>query len=123
MWLLGLLFGAGPQAASVSPSDANLQYVGRWDAPNPLQPWAYAQGSSVVASFTGTSIAATLGVSGGEYFRVILDDDADASVKVQFSSGVPLLLTSSLVPRAGWTRKARRTRKSMTWPGQEIANP
>jgi len=98
LWLLGSLLVAGVQAANVSPSDPNLQYVGRWDQSSPIQPWAYAQGSSVIASFTGTSVAATLDVSGGEYFRVILDDDDSASVKVVFASGVPLLLANNLAP-------------------------
>jgi hypothetical protein len=96
--LLGLLLTAGAQAAAISPSDPNLQYIGRWDASNPSQPWAYAQGSSIIASFTGTIIAATLTVSSGEYFRVIIDDNADASTKVSFSSGQPLTLVSSLSP-------------------------
>jgi hypothetical protein len=96
--LLGLLLAPGVQAASVNPSDPDLHYVGRWDMTNPSQPWAQAQGASVIASFTGTSISATLTVSSGEYFRVILDDDADSSVKVSFSSGVPFLLASGLEP-------------------------
>ena len=91
LWLFGLLFTAGAQAStSISPSDPNLRYIGRWQGSNPTQPWAQAQGSSLIASFTGTSIAATLNVAGGEYFRVIVDGDGEASGKVLFTSGVEL---------------------------------
>jgi lysophospholipase L1-like esterase len=96
--LLGLLLAGAAHAASVSPTNPNLQYIGRWDDSTPSQPWAYAQGSTLIASFTGTSISATLAVTGGEYFRVIIDDNADASTKVSFSSGTPLSLATGLTP-------------------------
>jgi len=96
--LLGLLFVSAAQAETVDPAHPEVHYSGRWDQSDPAQPWAQAQGSTVVASFTGTSISVTLTVSSGEYFRVILDDDAAASAKVSFSSGVPNVLASGLVP-------------------------
>jgi len=96
--LLAFLLAAGAEAANVSPSDPNLQYIGRWDDSDPTQPWAYAQGSTVIASFTGTSMAATFHVSSGEYFRVIIDDDRDSSTKVSFSYGNPLTLATGLAP-------------------------
>jgi len=98
MLLLGILLAATTQAATVSPSDPNLQFIGRWERSHPSEPWAYAQGSSLIASFTGTSISATFDVPADEYFRVILDGDADTSVKVRFSSGEPLTLAHNLVP-------------------------
>ena len=96
--LLTLVFSNGAHAETISPSDPNLQYIGRWDDSTPSQPWAYAQGSTVIASFTGTSVAATLNVSGSDYFRVIIDDDAGGADKVSFSSGVTRSLASGLAP-------------------------
>jgi hypothetical protein len=90
------LFATGAQAETVSPTDSDLQYVGRWDTSNASRPWAYAQGSTLIATFTGTSISATLNVTGGEYFRVIIDGDDAASTRISFTSGVPLSLASSL---------------------------
>jgi len=94
--LLCLWLAGDAKAAIISPADPYLQYIGRWDASNPAQPWAYAQGSSVIVSFTGTSLSATMMVSIGEFFRVIVDDDGDASAKVFFVSGVPRTLASGL---------------------------
>jgi hypothetical protein len=50
--LLAPLLGVAAHAASVSPSNPNLQYIRRWEDSSPSQPWAYAQGSSIIASFT-----------------------------------------------------------------------
>lgn len=96
--LLLLTAAAAHAAVSVDPSHPELQLIGRWDLANPSQPWAQAQGSSVIVSFTGTRISAKLTTVGGEYFRVLIDDDAEASVQVSFSSGVPLLLADNLPP-------------------------
>ena len=69
LWLFALLFAAGARAStSISPSHPDLQYIGRWQDSNPAQPWAQAQGSSFIASFTGTSIAAILNVAGASTF-------------------------------------------------------
>jgi lysophospholipase L1-like esterase len=96
--LFSVLLGGTALATTISPTDPNLQYIGRWDTASPSQPWAYAQGSSVIVSFTGTSIAATMTGSIGEFFRVIIDDDDTASVKVSFASGVPTTIASGLAP-------------------------
>lgn len=98
MWILGLMMAPWGMTAPVSPSDPNVQLTGRWDRSNPTQPWAFAQGSSVIVNFSGTSIAATIGVTEGDSFRVIIDDDAMGSVKVIFSSGESQSLAKDLIP-------------------------
>ena len=95
--LLGaLLLASSARADAIDPSDANILYSGRWADSNPSAPWAQAQGSSIIANFQGTSLAVTMTTSSGEYFRIIVDDDADGSQKIQIPSGSPLLLASGL---------------------------
>lgn len=98
VWVLALLTVGTARAATVDPSDANLQYSGRWDRSIASQPWAQAKGSTVIASFNGTSVAVTLTVVSGEYFRAIIEDDSAGSTQVQFLLGVPLTLAAGLMP-------------------------
>jgi lysophospholipase L1-like esterase len=96
VFLIGFLFVTVVNATTVSPSDPNLQFIGRWDWSDPPEPWAFAQGSSVIVSFTGSSISASFTFTETDYFRVIIDDNAAASEKITFSSGDPLSLASDL---------------------------
>lgn len=96
--LFTLSLHAGTQATPISPADPNLQYIGRWDDSNDAMPWSHAQGSSVITSFTGTSVSVTWDLAANDYFRVIIDDDAAASKKIAFPSRRPLTLASGLAP-------------------------
>ena len=77
--LIAILTGTGAAATAVPADDPGILYTGRWDQSDPSQPWAYAQGSSIIARFEGSSIAATLGAKQTDYLRVIVDDDAAGS--------------------------------------------
>jgi hypothetical protein len=83
-------------ADTVAPSDPNFRYVGRWDDTNTAAPWSFAKGSTIIASFEGTSVSVTLTTGNDAYFRVIIDNDASGSVKTQIPTGVPTALASGL---------------------------
>ena len=74
-------------ATTIVPYNGEIRYTGRWDHSAPLQPWAYWIGSSITAKFTGTSISATLSSGNTDYLRIIIDGNADDSVKISISSG------------------------------------
>jgi len=93
---IGLLFSAAAQATTVSPADPNLQFIGRWDRSDQATPWCFAQGSAVIARFTGTSVAAAFDTSEGERFRIIIDGNARTSKKIEFFSGEFETLASGL---------------------------
>lgn len=64
---------------SVSPSDPNIQYHGRWNFDNPDRPWVYWPGASIIARVEGTGISIELEAeSGTEQYRVIVDGIARA---------------------------------------------
>jgi hypothetical protein len=67
--------------------DDNIRYTGRWDRTNNGQPWAYAKGTSLIANFHGTGISATFSDTSTDYLRIIIDDAASESIKIQVSSG------------------------------------
>jgi hypothetical protein len=81
------LTGAAQAVTPVDPSNPNILYTGRWDDSNPSQPWSYWIGSSIIARFEGTSIAATFQAGNTDYFRIIIDDDATNSTKIPVGSG------------------------------------
>ena len=39
---------------TIAPTDANIQYHGRWNFSDPSVPWVYWQGSSIIVNFDGT---------------------------------------------------------------------
>ena len=82
-----LLSPALGAAAFISASDGNILYTGRWDDSNPVEPWAYAKGTSVIAGFSGTSLSARISATTTDYLRVIIDDDAINSVKIPVTYG------------------------------------
>lgn len=77
--LLLVLFSVSDGGVVIDPSDANIQYMGRWKFSNPSLPKVGWQGASITVNFEGTEIKATLDSddSGGqsETFRVVIDDD------------------------------------------------
>jgi lysophospholipase L1-like esterase len=91
-----LLLGGSGRAEVIDPSDPNILYTGRWDDSTASEPWAQAQGSSVIANFQGTGISVTMNTVPGERFRIIVDGDAAGSTKVAIVSGTPRILASSL---------------------------
>jgi len=91
-----LSFGIAAFAVTIDPSDSNISYTGRWNDSDTSQPWAQAKGSSIIANFQGTSVGVTMNTANGDYFRVIIDDDAAGSSKTQITSGSPVTLASDL---------------------------
>jgi hypothetical protein len=83
---------------SVSPTDPNIVYTGRWHQGNPQQPWAYWIGSSIIAEFEGTSIAGTFSAGSGsnsDYLRVIIDGDGVGSSKIVVGTNVSTVTLAS----------------------------
>jgi hypothetical protein len=96
-WLGALLLGSTAHADTIDPSNANILYTGRWNMANPSEPSTQAKGSSIIANFQGTSIGVTVYPRNyGEYFRIIIDDDAAGSSKILIPSTLPLTLASGL---------------------------
>jgi hypothetical protein len=59
---------------SISPSDPNIQYHGRWNFSDPMVRWAYWQGSSILVNFDGTAISLDIEAqSRTEQYRIVLD--------------------------------------------------
>jgi lysophospholipase L1-like esterase len=67
------------QGVTISPSNENIQYMGRWNHDNPEQPWVGWKGATVLVRFSGTAISVDLD-SGSmeEQYRVIIDGVPDA---------------------------------------------
>jgi hypothetical protein len=82
-----LLSPALSAATFISSTDTRILYTGRWDQPNNVEPWAFAKGTSVIANFQGTSLAATISATTTDHMRIIIDDDAADSLKIQLSIG------------------------------------
>ncbi len=99
-FLLGLgalLLGSIAHADTIDPSNANILYTGRWNMADPSEPSAQAKGSSIIVNFQGTSIGITVYPRNfGEYFRIIIDDDAAGSSKMLIPSTLPVTLALGL---------------------------
>jgi hypothetical protein len=70
----------GPaHAVVIAPTDANIQYMGRWNFSDPALPTIGWQGGAITVNFSGTEIKATLDADDTsnhwETFRVVVDDD------------------------------------------------
>ena len=80
LFLCTVISGSAVFAATISPDNPNIRYMGRWNFDNPSVPWVYWQGSSIIVNFQGTGIAIDLdaGSSTGQY-RVIIDGVAATS--------------------------------------------
>ena len=97
LWLGASLLGSTAHADTIDPSNPNILYTGRWNMANPSEPSAQAKGSSIIANFQGTSVGVTvLPRNFGEFFRIIIDDDAAGSTKILIPSNLPLTLASGL---------------------------
>jgi hypothetical protein len=84
-------------SVAVTPDNANIQYYGRFDKTNPLQPRCEWTGSHIRAAFIGTSIAATLVSDGNVHLDILIDG---ACVKVDSI----LTMQRSLVCASGLTK-------------------
>lgn len=82
-----LLSPALGAAAFIPADDENILYTGRWDDSNPIEPWAYAKGTSVIAIFSGTSLSASISATTTDYLRIIIDGDAENSQKIPIAFG------------------------------------
>ena len=83
-------------AAMAPPTDPHIIYSGRWDLSNPQQPWAQAQGSSIIANFEGRTLIATFDSVPEEFVRVVIDDDGVGSKKLALQPRTPMTLAQSL---------------------------
>jgi len=92
--LVFLAFSAQAQVV-VLPSDENITYTGRWDMTDLSAPWAYWKGSSIIARFNGPRISATFSAGNTDYFRVIIDGDAENSKKIPVSSNIATYVLAS----------------------------
>lgn len=74
-----LALGGPARAFVISPTDPNIQYMGRWNFSNPSLPTVAWQGGAITVNFSGTGIKATLDAddafNNSEVFRVVIDDD------------------------------------------------
>ncbi|HUI90854.1 MAG TPA: GDSL-type esterase/lipase family protein [Chitinivibrionales bacterium] len=60
-------------SVTIAPNDSAIQYFGRFDMANPLQPRCEWTGSHIKVAFTGTSVAATVVSNGKVYLDIIID--------------------------------------------------
>jgi lysophospholipase L1-like esterase len=75
-------------ATIIDPMNPDILYTGRWDFSSPNRPWAQAKASSVIVNFQGTSIAVDIEGNTSDYLRVIIDDNALGSSKLQLQNGL-----------------------------------
>lgn len=62
------------QVVTIAPTDANIQYHGRWNFNNPSVPWVYWQGSCIIVNFNGTGISLDIEAeSNTEQYRIVID--------------------------------------------------
>lgn len=71
----------------ISPDHGRLVYSGRIDFSNPNEPGFYWAGTSVTATFQGTSIHVKLADSGENYYKAIIDGDAAGAVEIDCVAG------------------------------------
>lgn len=70
------------QAQTILPDDPRIAYSGRVDRSDPLQPVLGWSGTSISASFQGTSLRATFDDSGENYVYVIVDGGAPQNFRL-----------------------------------------
>ena len=85
--LVLMIICADAGAVTISPTDSNIQYVGRWNFSKPSEPWVAWQGSSIIVNFKGSGIAVDIDAgTKTEQYRVIIDGVAEDERKY-FSEG------------------------------------
>lgn len=65
----------------VAASDANIQWIGRWDTRDAGGPWCSWPGSSVLLRFEGTALNAGIDFKGQDRLQVVVDGEARAVIK------------------------------------------
>jgi hypothetical protein len=72
-------------AVTIAPNNSAIQYYGRFDITNPLQPRCEWTGSHIKAAFTGKSVSATVVSNAKVYLDILIDSER---VKVDSATGV-----------------------------------
>lgn len=84
--LLALLWVSverGHAQTEISPSDADILYLGRFDHADPQRPQFGWSGSSIVANFYGTSLAAAFDDQGDNYLYYRIDDGDPVALELE----------------------------------------
>jgi lysophospholipase L1-like esterase len=86
--LAAMLVGAADVATAletISPTDSNISYTGRFNFSNPSKPEFSWPGTSIIANFEGTSLSARFNASANDDSVVVIIDDG-VPVKVPLGS-------------------------------------
>jgi hypothetical protein len=65
--------GTASAAVTIAPNNSAIQYYGRFDMANQLQPRCEWTGSHIKVAFTGTSVAATVVSNAKVYLDILID--------------------------------------------------
>ncbi|MEP4095629.1 SGNH/GDSL hydrolase family protein [Reichenbachiella sp.] len=71
----------------ITPDHKGLVYSGRIDFSNPKEPILYWAGTSVAATFQGTTIRVKLEDNGENYYKAIIDGDAAGAIEIDCHAG------------------------------------
>lgn len=66
------------------PNDPNIQYYGRWNMANPLQPKAGWSANYIIAGFSGTSISIKMNSQWDAWYAYAIDDFSDHNAFTKF---------------------------------------
>jgi hypothetical protein len=80
-----------PELSVVNADDPYIQYSGRINFANPLEPIFWWPGNYITAYFEGTSIKAKFNDLGNNYFAVIIDDNPEVVLDLGYGTGTYLL--------------------------------
>lgn len=73
LFFTGIFFFKSKADTIILPTDANIQYIGRIDATDPLSPKISWTGTQVVANFEGTFIKAKIFSRSNTYYNISID--------------------------------------------------
>jgi hypothetical protein len=82
-------------AVAIAPNNSAIQYYGRFDMANPLQPRCEWTGSHIKVAFTGTSVSATVASNAKVYLDILIDsvivkiDSVTAERSMVCATGLP----------------------------------
>ena len=119
-----LTFTQISSAVSITPSNPNIQYMGRWNFSDSSQPWVKWKGSTVKIRFNGTSITGEFDAgSSTEQYRIIIDGVPDTSTTDFTSSRDTYILASGLTDGDHTVEIMKETfnKNNTTFYGFEIA--